>query len=70
MFDHTRKVIGEMKDSAVVRHNMGRYGEARSLHTWAKKIEAAVNADEKEMAQCQSSEWTSRSSSTSDTSTN
>jgi hypothetical protein len=67
--ENTRRVIEEMRGSAVVRHNMGQYGEARILHTWAKKIEAAVVADEKEIERWTSRESTPKSSSSSDTST-
>jgi len=69
MLKNTRKAIEDMESSAMIRRNMGEYGAADSLHRWARTLKGAVNADEKEIELCQSSESTSRSSSTSDTST-
>lgn len=69
MLEHTRKAIEDMEGAAMIRRNMGEYGVAAGLHRWARILKGALIADEKEMEQCQSSEWTSRSSSTSDTST-
>jgi len=70
MLKNIRKAIEDMEGAAMVRRNMGEHGAAEALHRWARTLKGAVNADEKEIELCQSSESTSRSSSTSDTSTN